>query len=358
MTQNAVSAPRPLASLERLASEVISPGLCVACGACLGLCPHLAFYDGRVAAPDPCGLQGGRCYDLCPLAQDPPPDERRKTLYRALGSEPASDLGPVIEYWQGRTTAPDLAGKVQYGGVVSALVSLALASGLAGEAVLTRPGLRGAPQGIRVKERQGVIAAAGSVYSAGASLMALNQALAQKQDHRLLLVGLPCQDLAAASMKAHPQYPAAGERLAMVIGLFCTWNLPARGLRALLKQEGISGPVEKCDIPPPPAQVFWLKTAQGEYEIPLNKVRETILPGCFLCPDMTAELSDISVGAVEGRPGWNTILVRTLQGAELLAQAHKQGLVALESADEVRMDHLRASAQAKRRRAQEAWQKR
>jgi coenzyme F420 hydrogenase subunit beta len=188
--------------------------------------------------------------------------------------------------------------------------------------------------------------------------MALNQALAEEKDHCLLLVGLPCQALAAASMKAHPRYPAAGERLALVIGLFCTWNLPVRGLRALLQEEGISGPVEKYDIPPPPAQVFWVKTPQGEFEVPLDRVREKTLAGCALCPDMTAELSDISVGALEGRPGWNTVLVRTLRGAELLAQAQKQGLVLLEPAEEASLEHLRASAQAKRRRAQAAWRQR
>jgi len=107
-------------------------------------------------------------------------------------------------------------------------------------------------------------------------------------------------------------------------------------------------------VPPPPAQVFQVKGEQGEVLIPLDEVRARTLPGCALCPDMTAELADISVGAAEGRPGWNTILVRTAQGAELLAHAQDRKLLILEPAPEASMTHLRQAAQAKRDRALKA----
>ncbi len=351
----------PQALLDRLKTEVMDAGLCVACGACLGLCPHIIFYDGQVAAPDECGLAEGRCYDLCPQALEPGPEARRQALLAAAGQEmspPSPPLGPYTAAWQARATAPDLAERGQYGGVVSTLVLLALESGLIGEAVLTRAGLRGAPGGVRVRDRAGVLAAAGSVYAAGGSLMALNQALAEEADHRLGVVGLPCQALAAASMKAHPAYPAAAARLGLVIGLFCTWNLPARGLRRLLEQEGISGPVKKYDIPPPPAEVFVVETEAGVKEIPLAKVRELTLAGCALCPDMTAELADLSVGAVEGRPGWNTVLVRTPAGAELWDLAQARGLVEVEPVAEDSLEHLRTAAAGKYARAQAAWKER
>jgi coenzyme F420-reducing hydrogenase beta subunit len=43
---------------------------------------------------------------------------------------------------------------------------------------------------------------------------------------------------------------------------------------------------------------------------------------------MTAEFSDLSVGAVEGIPGWNTVIVRTAKGQELLEGARKAGMSA------------------------------
>ncbi|MBU1349332.1 Coenzyme F420 hydrogenase/dehydrogenase, beta subunit C-terminal domain, partial [Patescibacteria group bacterium] len=139
---------------------------------------------------------------------------------------------------------------------------------------------------------------------------------------------------------------------------FCTWNLPARGLRALLASQGVSGTVKKYDIPPPPAEVFVVEIDGGQIEIPLAKVRERTLPGCALCPDMTAELADISVGAVEGRPGWNTVLVRTAAGENLLNEADKQGLIILEEPAQESIDHLRTAAEGKRARAAAAWKER
>ena len=159
-------------------------------------------------------------------------------------------------------------------------------------------------------------------------------------------------------MKAHQDYPAAAKRLNLVIGLFCTWNLPARGLRALLAAQGVSGPVKKYDIPPPPAEVFLIETESGTKEIPLAQVREKTLPGCALCPDMTAELADISVGAVEGRPGWNTVLVRTSVGQELMNEAENRGLLILEEPIHESLEHLRGAAEGKRSRAAAAWKER
>lgn len=330
-------------SLDRLLSEVISPGLCVACGACVGLCPHIIIYDGQVAAPDACGLDQGRCYDLCP--QTPDRDRSRQ------GAE--SPLGPVKAAWQGRAADQSLKDVVQYGGAASVLVSLALESGRVQGAALTAAGKRGAPRGIMAADRDQVLAAAGSIYAAGGGLAELNRALAQPGDEPLAVVGLPCQMLAAAGMKAHPDYPQA-KRIKLTIGLFCTWNLTARGLRALLAEKGVGGRVQKMDIPPPPAEVFRVAAGGRDYDIPLAEVREKTMAGCALCPDMTAEAADVSVGAAEGRPGWNTILARSEAGVRLTTEAAEKGLLILEPADEVSMDHLRVAAAAKRERARQA----
>lgn len=355
---SAAIAAQPAASLERLKREVLDSGLCVACGACLSLCPHMIFYDGAVAAPDDCGLSGGRCYDLCPQALEPGQEAKRKDLHDKADQEHSPPLGPYAEAWQAKATAQDLEKRVQYGGVVSALMALALDMGMVEEAVLTKTGMRGAPEGVRVRDRAGVLEAAGSIYAAGASLMSLNQALLAEATHKLGLVGLPCQILAAASMKTHPDYPAATQRLGLTIGLFCTWNLSTRSLRALLAAGGVSGPAKKFDIPPPPAEVFLVETDTGAKEIPLAKVRNETLPGCALCPDMTAELADISIGAVEGRPGWNTVLVRTTTGESLLNEAKKRGLILLEKPKAESLEHLRKAAEGKRRRAAAAWKER
>ncbi len=341
---------------DQLVQQVIAPGLCVACGACLGLCPHYLFMDGRVAAPDKCDLAEGRCLELCPVALEQDPAPRRAGLAADLGLEMEPPMGPVLAAWQGRAQAPALKGKAQYGGVVTELLSLALEEDLVSEAVLTTSGKKGAPQGVLAKTRDEVLAAAGSIYAGGGALGELNRALASEDQHALALVGLPCQVLAAAAMKTHPRYEAAKERLGLVIGLFCTMNLPARELRNLLSDEGVEGPVLKSDFPPPPAGIYQVWTEDGYHEVDIEKLRDIRFSGCGLCPDLTAEFTDLSVGACEGRPGLDTILVRSQAGADLVQRALEAGRLELEPADEESMEHLREAAANKRQRAAEAKQ--
>jgi len=349
MSSPAVSpAAPPPGGLARLKAEVIDPGLCVACGACLGWCPHLVFHDGRVAAPDACDLDSGRCLGLCPQAVVPGPEARRQDLAQASDAPWWSELGPVRQACWARATAADLAGQAQYGGVVSTLAALALEAGLVGEMVLTQAGLEGAPEGARVTDRAGVLAAAGSIYAAGAGLMQLNQALAEAAAHPVGVVGLPCQAWAARSLRAHPDHPA--DRLQLVIGLFCTLNLDLRRLRAVLDQAGVSEPILRADFPPPPAGVLELTLPDGNRRIPLDDIRPAVLAGCAICPDLTAEAADLAVGAAEGQPGWNTVLVRSAVGERLWAEALARGLVETRPLPEETRGHLCGAAEAKRQR--------
>jgi coenzyme F420 hydrogenase subunit beta len=354
MAQAQAADTAPAACLDRLRREVIDPGLCVACGACLGLCPHLLFYDGQVAAPDPCGRVEGRCVDLCPQFPHPDPEARRREVLAGRGLAADAPLGAVRQAWWARATAADLAGRAQYGGVVSALASLALEQGLINEAVLTQTGQRGAPEGVRVRDRQGVLGCAGSIYAAAGSLMALNQALAETAGHPLGVVALPCQSLGALSMATHPLYPAAAQRLKLIIGLFCTMNLSARGLRGVLAEAGVEGAVTRSDFPPPPAGVLVVSTRRGASEIPLERVRPITLPGCALCPDLTAEAADIAVGAAEGNPGFNTVIARSQTGLELMELALAKGLIEVRPVPEESWAHLSTAAANKRGRAQTA----
>ncbi len=43
--------------------------------------------------------------------------------------------------------------------------------------------------------------------------------------------------------------------------------------------------------------------------------------GCFFCDDLTAELSDISIGSIGSERGWSTVIARTSRGANLFQQA-------------------------------------
>jgi coenzyme F420 hydrogenase subunit beta len=74
--------------------------------------------------------------------------------------------------------------------------------------------------------------------------------------------------------------------------------------------------------------------------------------------DMTAELSDISVGTVEGKEGWNTVVIRTAIGESLLRRAKKAGIVETRSLPKNNLDHLIEASLLKKRRALDALKER
>ena len=60
----------------------------------------------------------------------------------------------------------------------------------------------------------------------------------------------------------------------------------------------------KMDIPPPPADAMVLKNVDGgRRQIPLSEIKPLIPHTCLICPDLTSEFADISVGMYEGHPG-------------------------------------------------------
>ena len=66
---------------------------------------------------------------------------------------------------------------------------------------------------------------------------------------------------------------------------------------------------------------------------------------------MTAELSDISVGTVEGREGWNTVIARTAMGQDLLRRAKDRGVIETRPLPKNNLNHLMDASLLKKRRA-------
>jgi coenzyme F420 hydrogenase subunit beta len=73
---------------------------------------------------------------------------------------------------------------------------------------------------------------------------------------------------------------------------------------------------------------------------------------------MTAELSDLSVGTVEGKEGWNTVIVRTAVGENLLRRARKAGIIETKSLPKDNLKHLIEASLLKKRRALDALKER
>jgi coenzyme F420 hydrogenase subunit beta len=332
-----------------LVSEVVDNNLCALCGACTGNCPYLAYYKGRIALLDNCSrTDEAQCYEYCPRTYTD-----MNAISQKVFSAPyvENEIGTVKHVLMARATDPIIRGKAQYGGAVTALLSLALADGLIDGVVLTKTSDAQAPTPFLAQSVDDVLKCAGSSYMACPVLERYNQ-IDKGDTSRLGIVAMPCQVLSVAKMKTEStKNRASVDNVKLVIGLFCTWALSPDKFYKFLKDNLDPAKVKKFDVPPPPANRFDIYTASDKISFPLEQIRKFTMPTCMYCLDMTSEFADISVGSVEGTEGWNTVIVRTDAGADLMERAKKKGKLQIDKLPASNLEHLKDAALLKKRRA-------
>ncbi|MFO7963642.1 MAG: Coenzyme F420 hydrogenase/dehydrogenase, beta subunit C-terminal domain [Desulfobacterales bacterium] len=330
-----------------LMEHVLKNDLCIGCGACVDLCPYFRTYKGKTAMIFPCTITKGRCHAFCPKAESD-----LSELSLAVYGKPydGSPLGHYESVWVASAGETMPVGQFQAGGTVSALMTIAMKNNMIDAAVLTgRKGL--IPTAELVTEADAVTRFATSKYTAAPTLSAVNRA-AKKGLNRLGVVGTPCQMTALAQMSTNPFDEADfHDPVALKIGLFCTWALDTRRLTAFLKDRVDIPSIQSMDIPPPPAEILVVKTESETIEIPLDEIRLLVPGACGVCPDMTAEWADVSVGILEGEPKRNTLIVRTQTGKNLVDAAVSEGYLQLSDMPEENLEHLKSAAANKKKRA-------
>ena len=333
--------------LKALEEKVLGAGVCTACGACVSLCPYLRSFRGRVVKLHDCDLAEGRCFAYCPRTE-----VDLDALHRAIFGTPYRDveMGPVRRVWMARAREPFWREKAQTGGVVSALMDVALQRGMIRAGLLTGRDRDLLPRGEIVRDQEAIRACAGSGYVSGPTLEVLHQG-PWEDGEEIGVVGLPCHVLALSRMRASTldRRPPV-DRVRLVIGLFCTWALDHSTFTAFLKGRFGSNPIQRLNITPPPDRFLHVVVEDKLHRIPLDEIRPFIRPGCQVCLDMTGEFSDLSVGTVEGEEGWNTLLVRTERGEELLELAERAGVIEMRPYPGEKLSHLREASLLKKAR--------
>ncbi|MBM3176096.1 MAG: hypothetical protein FJZ93_10370 [Chloroflexi bacterium] len=331
-----------------LLTEVVDQGLCTLCGACTGSCPYLAYYKGRIALLDKCSVTGAQCYEYCPRTHI---DMDRLSQHVFSAPYSHDEMGTARDILIARSTEKQIATKAQYGGSVTTLLSLALEERLIQGTVMSKMSPDKTSIATLAKTTDEILQCAGSNYMACPVLEAYNK-LPKDSNLKLGIVATPCQVLALTKMRNHPpQNRADINNVQLVIGLFCTWALAPDSFHGFLKEKFEIPKVTKFDIPPPPANRFDVFTISGTTSLPLDDVRNYRMPTCAYCLDMTAELADLSIGAAEGIEGWNTIIVRTEKGADLLELARTKGKLEINKLPPQNLAHLKEAAWLKKKRA-------
>lgn len=154
----------------------------------------------------------------------------------------------------------------------------------------------------------------------------------------LAYVGLPCQieGLRKASAISKNIGQDWMKNVGLQIGLFCRENWSYTCFRALMQDDyGIDlTKAKKFDIK---KKHIIAHLGNGDTrEFPLEKSRPYVRIGCLVCLDFTAELADISIGAVGSPAKWSTVIARTKKGLDLLEGAEKGGYVETKLIEEVK----------------------
>ena len=331
-----------------LKEEVVDKGLCTYCGACAHSCPYLVSYKGRIVLLDNCDISEGQCYQYCPRTNT----DLDTISQKIFGTDySANELGTVREVLIARSTDFNIRERAQYGGVVTTLMSFALEEGYIDSAVLAKMSTEKIPSAFFTRSKEGILRCAGSNYMACSTLDALN-CIAKDSKERLGIVAMPCQVLSISKMKENPPVNRMDVgNVNFVIGLFCTWALCHDTFQRFLRENFDLTQVVKFDIPPPPANTFDVYSNSGKVSLSLDTIREFIMPTCSYCLDMTSEFADISVGSVEGVEGWNTVLVRTDVGVELMERAKARKKLEIRQLPSQNLAHLKEAALLKKKRA-------
>ncbi len=332
-----------------LVEEVIKAGLCIYCGACAGACPYLIASHGRIVVLDSCDRTEGQCYQFCPRTFTDMDALAQRIFGQPFGT---AEFGFASELLLARSTDKQIRERGQDGGVVTALLCLGLEAGIIDAALAARMNEDKTPHGFVARTKEQLLKCSGTSYEPCPTLQTLNQ-LPDDSNESLGIVSLPCHAEAIAKMKTYTTRNRIGiENVKLVIGLFCGWTL-AEGFHQFMQQRFDLPHVVKFDIPHHPGHTFDAFYEDGsKKEIELEDIRSFINPACAFCWDMTAEFADVSVGSGRAKyRGWNTLIVRTEAGAEIVALAREKGLLETQPLPEENVANLKRASLNKKRRA-------
>ncbi|MFQ6123964.1 MAG: Coenzyme F420 hydrogenase/dehydrogenase, beta subunit C-terminal domain [Candidatus Heimdallarchaeota archaeon] len=336
--------------LHELVTEVLEQDLCTGCGMCVALCSNIIAVRERVAVIRDCRLVEGLCYTVCPRTEtDVAPLE--KQIFGGKERDPI--LGHYSKIAMSQATNNTVRKVGQYGGTITALAMLALELGIADGVLLVQKVEDGqyAARNVLARSVKEVQACAGSKYTACPSLKQLSP-VKQSGLKRIAVVGRPCQVIALRKLQfanlEGTVAPEIRESVKLVIGLFCVWALEYRSFMDYLQQNLNTRNFTRIDIP---KDAVVIERGTERIEVPYEELKACRLRTCDICEDMTAELADISVGSTEWKDDWNTLIVRTEKGRELVEAALASGVITLQDLPDERMKILKQAAKGKKERA-------
>jgi coenzyme F420 hydrogenase subunit beta len=257
------------------------------------------------------------------------------------------EVGLALEVYMARSKDPEIIKKGQDGGTITTLLAVALEEGMIDKVVCTKMDGNKVPRGYLARSREELLQCSGSSYEASFVLEAY-RGIPKDSTEKLAVVGLGCQIEALSKIKNDPPKNNVNPNdVKLTLGLFCGWALLPNIFHPRLMEVCDLSQVYKFDIPHTPHYTFDIYThiENGKKSVSLDEIRPYINPACRFCWDMTAEFSDISIGSAGSAfPGWNTAIIRSKKGVELVKLAMAKGSLVTQVLPDERLTHLKTVA--------------
>lgn len=334
----------------RNAADVARWRLCVGCGACAAVCPNgaIRLIDIEDAGIRPLVEEGycdgcDLCLRVCPGIESP--NLLEGTDSGLTGKEGIERWGRFYELWEGYSSEPEIRFRGSSGGLCTALSLFCLEHGFAGGAlhVVRDKDKPWQNRTVRSRTREEIIAGTGSRYSPASPCEGLGEIEGAKD--ATVFVGKPC-DIEGLRL-AQQVRPELIRKTAVAIGFFCAGTPSTRGTIELLKNRGVNldelGVLRYRGLGWPGLATCEFKNGSRSplritYQDSWGFLQKYRPFRCYLCPDLTAEFADISVGDPwyreigEEEPGRSLILIRSEKGRNIFHSAMAKGYVKAERA--------------------------
>jgi len=310
---------------QNLAKDVVEPGFCIGCGSCVATCPVQALerVNEKPSRKGVC-INCGICYGTCPEVVDP--ESLQATVFGSAAKDEA--IGTYIQALSAHTNDPNLKIRAQDSGTVTTILGSLLESGYIDAAIVT--GTKDAPwyPATRVATTaHELMDCAGAKYSHAPTSLGLREAVNMYYRRKVAIVGTPCQIIASRRMElSNPKNAHVSDAIKLRIGLFCGGVLNYENFFKNYLEKELQIPlaeVAKFDLRGDKFIIYMKHEPSRELQI--SEVKKYIDLPCRICPDFSAEMADISVGAAGSPAGSSTVLIRTKLGEEAFNTAAKSG---------------------------------
>ena len=320
----------------RSLKDVVDWGLCTGCGACHYNCDKGAVQLVNVQSLGirPQFTSEGcagctRCLSICPGIHI----DGQQATASAIASEFDSEIGAVLEIWEGHASDPEIRYRGSSGGVLSALALYCLEC--EGMKSVVHSGKSNDQPWANIthvsRNREQVLSHTGSRYAPSSPCEGLDEI--EHSDGPCVFIGKPCDTAAVRMLRT--ERAQLDRNLGLVLTFFCAGTPSAQGTLDLIDFLGVDHDNVR-------SVRYRGEGWPGEFRILQrdNSTEKSLtyaeswerLTGyrplrCNLCPDGLGRVADISCGDAwhkfdsTGAPGRSLVLVRTKRGQEILRRA-------------------------------------